>query len=66
MLRTPPSHLAAFSPRISVIALSSFSSEEGWCIDYRAVLTLSVCKETYERLGLVGAKISSSGDHHGT
>lgn len=28
-----------------------------WCIDPRGVLTLSVCKPTYERLGLVGTPL---------
>ncbi|KIP01853.1 hypothetical protein PHLGIDRAFT_79987, partial [Phlebiopsis gigantea 11061_1 CR5-6] len=28
-----------------------------WCVDTRGVLTLSVCKSTYERLGLVGTPL---------
>lgn len=32
-------------------------SEDVWCIDPRGLLTLSVSKETYERLGLIGKKL---------
>ncbi|KXN84248.1 hypothetical protein AN958_12821 [Leucoagaricus sp. SymC.cos] len=43
--------------------------DDVWCIDTRGVLTLCVCKETYERLGLVGQKLSfkhQSGERYGT
>ncbi|KAJ3848625.1 ribonuclease P 40kDa subunit-domain-containing protein, partial [Lentinula lateritia] len=32
--------------------------EDVWCIDYRGVLTLSVCKDTYTGLGLVGKRVA--------
>ncbi|KAF9446903.1 hypothetical protein P691DRAFT_672584 [Macrolepiota fuliginosa MF-IS2] len=32
-------------------------NEDVWCIDTRGILTLCACKETYERLGLVGQKM---------
>ena len=39
-----------------------------WCIDPRGHLTLSVSKDTYERLGLVGKKLPFKihDDRHGT
>ncbi|KAJ3735040.1 ribonuclease P 40kDa subunit-domain-containing protein [Lentinula guzmanii] len=37
----------------------SVREEDVWCIDHRGVLTLSVCKETYEGLGLVGKRVAS-------
>ncbi|KAJ3800006.1 ribonuclease P 40kDa subunit-domain-containing protein [Lentinula aff. detonsa] len=37
----------------------SVREEDVWCIDHRGVLTLSVCKETYEGLGLVGKRVTS-------
>ena len=38
-----------------------------WCIDPRGHLTLSVSKDTYERLGLVGRKLPFKihDDRHG-
>ena len=38
-----------------------------WCIDPRGHLTLSVSKDTYERLGLVGKKLPFKihDDRHG-
>lgn len=43
-------------------------SEDLWAIDTRGVLTLSVCKETYEILGIVGKPLPFKGhsDVHGT
>jgi len=32
--------------------------DDVWCIDPRGVLTLSVCKNTYETLGLVGKRVT--------
>ncbi|KAJ3993878.1 ribonuclease P 40kDa subunit-domain-containing protein [Lentinula boryana] len=37
----------------------SVLEEDVWCIDHRGVLTLSVCKETYDGLGLVGKRVAS-------
>jgi Ribonuclease P 40kDa (Rpp40) subunit len=34
--------------------------DDRWCIDEYGVLTLSVCVETYRRLGLVGTKVQSA------
>ena len=31
--------------------------DDVWCVDPHGVLTLSVSKETYERLGLIGQKL---------
>ncbi|KAJ4469178.1 hypothetical protein C8R41DRAFT_925210 [Lentinula lateritia] len=36
----------------------SHKEEDVWCIDYRGVLTLSVCKDTYNELGLVGKRVA--------
>lgn len=33
-------------------------SRDVWCIDTRGVLTTCVDKETYEKLGVVGRKLS--------
>lgn len=40
--------------------------EDAWCIDPRGHLTLSVAKEAYERLGLIGQKLPFKGHdgHH--
>ncbi|KAK7060947.1 3-hydroxy-3-methylglutaryl coenzyme A synthase [Paramarasmius palmivorus] len=37
---------------------NSFTEEDVWCIDNRGVLTLSVCGDTYQTLGLVGKRVS--------
>ncbi|KDR80766.1 hypothetical protein GALMADRAFT_264719 [Galerina marginata CBS 339.88] len=37
--------------------------EDAWCIDPRGRLTLSVSKDTYERLGLVGQKLPFKNHH---
>ncbi|PPQ68410.1 hypothetical protein CVT26_006082 [Gymnopilus dilepis] len=42
---------------ILVLSAGSQGEEDLWCIDPRGHLTLSVCKSTYERLGLVGQKL---------
>lgn len=43
-------------------ALSSGPHDDDvWCIDPRGVLTLCLCKETYEILGLVGKKLPFKG-----
>ncbi|KAJ4475003.1 ribonuclease P 40kDa subunit-domain-containing protein [Lentinula aciculospora] len=36
----------------------SAQEEDVWCIDHRGVLTLSVCKDTYNGLGLVGKRVA--------
>ncbi|THV02506.1 hypothetical protein K435DRAFT_344394 [Dendrothele bispora CBS 962.96] len=55
------------SKRISVLVSSESSGsstnslsqdDDVWCIDPRGVLTLSVCKNTYETLGLVGKRVA--------
>ena len=40
-----------------MVVTSNPQEEDVWCIDSRAHLTLSVTKETYERLGLMGQKL---------
>ncbi|KAF4592903.1 hypothetical protein EYR38_008609 [Pleurotus pulmonarius] len=46
----------------SFCALSSGPHDDDvWCIDPRGVLTLCLCKETYETLGLVGKKLPFKG-----
>ena len=43
-------------------------NDDVWCIDTRGVLTVCVCKETYEKLGLVGQKMpfkNRSGERYG-
>lgn len=37
--------------------LAKEQNDDVWCIDHRGLLTLSVSKDTYERLGLVGKKL---------
>ncbi|KZP19356.1 hypothetical protein FIBSPDRAFT_862773 [Athelia psychrophila] len=37
--------------------LSTSPDDDKWCIDPRGVLTLCVTKDTYERLGVAGAKL---------
>jgi ribonuclease P/MRP protein subunit RPP40 len=52
----------------SLLMLSVNTHEDDiWCIDPRGHLTLSVSKETYERLGLVGKKLPFKihDDRHG-
>lgn len=44
-----------------MLATPSRASEDLWCIDSRNVLTLSVCKETYEDLGIVGKPLPFKG-----
>jgi len=48
--------------------LSTDETNDKWCIDPRAVLTLCVTKDTYQRLGLVGDKIPFKGcaEQYGT
>ncbi|KIK01456.1 hypothetical protein K443DRAFT_564736 [Laccaria amethystina LaAM-08-1] len=41
-------------PESTVLMLSTNDDDDVWCIDPRGVLTLSVAKETYEQLGLLG------------
>ncbi|KAF9073206.1 ribonuclease P 40kDa subunit-domain-containing protein [Rhodocollybia butyracea] len=36
----------------------STQEEDVWCIDHRGVLTLSVCKDTYDALGLAGKRVA--------
>ncbi|KAL0580483.1 hypothetical protein V5O48_001553 [Marasmius crinis-equi] len=39
-------------------SILSTRAEDIWCIDYRGVLTLSVCGDSYQTLGLVGSRVS--------
>ncbi|KIK56341.1 hypothetical protein GYMLUDRAFT_87283 [Collybiopsis luxurians FD-317 M1] len=41
-----------FGPKFSI------QEEDIWCVDHRGVLTLSVCKDTYDALGLVGKRVA--------
>lgn len=46
--------LSKIFPRdLSILSNGSHSDEDAWCI-YRGLLTIQVCKDSYERLGLVG------------
>jgi len=46
------------SPNIPFTALCIHGHEDDvWCIDPRGLLTLSLSKDTYEKLGLVGKKL---------
>ena len=47
--------------------LSTNDDDDVWCIDPRGVLTLSVAKETYEQLGLLGKSLplNNHKDQHG-
>ncbi|TFK39770.1 ribonuclease P 40kDa subunit-domain-containing protein [Crucibulum laeve] len=40
-----------------LLASTGAYEDDAWCIDSRGLLTLSVSKEMYERLGLVGKKL---------
>jgi len=43
--------------------------DDVWCIDPRGVLTMCVCKETFEKMGLLGQKMpfrNRSGERYGT
>ncbi|KIM44470.1 hypothetical protein M413DRAFT_67558 [Hebeloma cylindrosporum] len=47
-----------FDPARNILVVTSNPQEEDvWCIDSRSHLTLSVTKETYQRLGLMGQKL---------
>ena len=50
-----------------IVTSPSHSEDDLWSVDQRGVLTIAVCKETYERLGLVGKALSfkGHGDVHG-
>ena len=54
----------------SALLMLSVNAHEDdvWCVDPRGHLTLSVCKDSYERLGLVGKKLPFKihDDRHGT
>jgi hypothetical protein len=46
--------LLQFFPRdLSILCNGSHSDEDAWCI-HRGLLTIQACKDSYERLGLVG------------
>ncbi|PPQ63107.1 hypothetical protein CVT24_005818 [Panaeolus cyanescens] len=49
-----------------LILSNELKSEDCWCVDYRGVLTMCVGKETYERLGFVGRRLTFKGfeDRH--
>ncbi|KAI8985575.1 ribonuclease P 40kDa subunit-domain-containing protein [Trametes punicea] len=44
----------ALESKITAVGIRGPTSEDTWCLDPRGFLTLSVGKETYEALGLVG------------
>ncbi|KDQ61504.1 hypothetical protein JAAARDRAFT_704816 [Jaapia argillacea MUCL 33604] len=46
-----------FSSILTALSLPQSDSDDVWCLDPRGVLTLQVCKDTYETLGLVGTKL---------
>lgn len=50
-----------------LVVTSNPQEEDVWCIDSRAHLTLSVTKETYQRLGLMGQKLpfKNHSERHG-
>jgi hypothetical protein len=58
---TPPNSTLQLlnKDNISTLLMLSVNTHEDdiWCIDPRGHLTLSVSKDTYERLGLVGKKL---------
>jgi hypothetical protein len=37
--------------------VGSLATEDVWCLDTRGILSLSLAKDTYERLGIVGAPV---------
>ncbi|KAF9466137.1 ribonuclease P 40kDa subunit-domain-containing protein [Collybia nuda] len=45
------------NPESGFAMLGKEQNDDVWCIDPRGLLTLSVSKDTYERLGLVGRKL---------
>ncbi|KAH6915830.1 ribonuclease P 40kDa subunit-domain-containing protein [Coprinopsis sp. MPI-PUGE-AT-0042] len=47
--------------QVLMLAPTPKVSDDYWCIDTRGVLTLSVCKETYESLGIVGKPLPFKG-----
>ena len=50
-------------PLAEVLAYSQGDhDDDNWCIDQRGLLTLSLTKETYEELGVVGTKVDSRSD----
>ncbi|KAH8110719.1 ribonuclease P 40kDa subunit-domain-containing protein, partial [Phellopilus nigrolimitatus] len=52
-----------YSSRSDLVSLSTGSNtEDVWCIDHRGVLTLSLTKQTYHELGVVGEKQSKRSD----
>ncbi|KAI5120429.1 hypothetical protein M0805_009891 [Coniferiporia weirii] len=64
VLDTAYNFTGKYSPQNDFLALSlgSVDTEDVWCLDHRGVLTLSLTKETYHQLGLVGEKLSKKSD----
>jgi len=52
---------------VLMLTPSMSGSSDVWCIDPRGIMTLSVCKQTYEALGLTGSTLPFKGhaDRHG-
>jgi len=46
-----------WSNRCFIMLSTEQLGDDVWCVDPHGVLTLSVSKETYERLGLIGQKL---------
>ena len=43
------------------VCLCISAEEDKWCVDPRGILTLSITKDTYQRLGLTGEKLPFKG-----
>jgi len=53
---------------VSLNRVCGMRNDDVWCVDTRGVLTMCVCKETYEKLGLVGQRMpfkNWSGERYG-
>lgn len=55
-----PKHLSQPSSDYTV-CLCIGAEEDKWCVDPRGILTLSVTKDTFQRLGLAGEKLPFKG-----
>ncbi|KJA23551.1 hypothetical protein HYPSUDRAFT_137715 [Hypholoma sublateritium FD-334 SS-4] len=67
VVTTAPTFVNAVEGESSLLIVSAAANDEdAWCVDPRGHLTLSVAKEAYERLGLVGQKLPFKGHdgHH--
>ena len=59
-LYSRPSNSCLLS-KILALGHSESGNEDVWCLDSRGILTLVVCKETYETLGIVGGRMPWKG-----